>query len=252
MQITSIDARGNVLQRLCAGSSTSGHKETRSYDPATGRLLSSQVTLVTGTLMQDLTDTWDVLGNLITRKDTSRKPDGTYRNLTETFTYDAANRLTRSSGIPGRPDLTLAYNGLGNITNKSDVGAYVYGSSRPHAVTTAGGTSYTYDSNGSLVSDGSGRSMTYTAANQLGSATKAADATSFEYDGNRNRFRRVDLSGSQTTTTLYVGGLEIITLPTGVVETKRYVGDAVLTTRSNATSQEAYVLRDHLIHDQVR
>ena len=43
-----------------------------------------------------------------------------------------------------------------------------------------------------------------------------------------------------------MGGLEIITLPTGVVETKRYVGDAVLTTRSNSTSREAYVLRDHL------
>ena len=31
-----------------------------------------------------------------------------------------------------------------------------------------------------------------------------------------------------------------------MVETKRYLGDAVLTTRSNGTSQEAYVLRDHL------
>ena len=188
----------------------------RSYDPATGRLLTSQVTLITGTLMQDLTYTWDVMGNLITRKDTSRKPDATYRNLIETFAYDAVNRLTRSSGIPGRADLTLAYNGLGNITNKSDVGAYVYGSSRPHAVTTAGSTTYNYDNNGSLVSDSTGRSMTYSAANQLASATKAGDSVTFEYDGNRNRFRRVDVSGSQTTTTLYVGGLEIIALPTGV------------------------------------
>ena len=35
--IQSVDAHGNVLQRLSAGSSTSGHKEVRSYDPATGR-----------------------------------------------------------------------------------------------------------------------------------------------------------------------------------------------------------------------
>ena len=77
--------RGNVLQRLSADSSTSGRKEICSYDPVTGRLLTSQVTLITGTLIQDLTDTWDVLGNLITRnKDTSRKRDGTYRILTVT------------------------------------------------------------------------------------------------------------------------------------------------------------------------
>ena len=121
----------------------------------------------------------------------------------------------------------------------------MYGSSRPHAVTTAGGTTYNYDNNGSLVSDSAGRTITHSAANQLASATKAGDCVTFEYDGNRNRFRRTDLSGSPTTT-LYVGGLEIITLSTGVVETKRYVGDAVLTTRSNGTSQEAYVLRNHL------
>ena len=89
--ILSVDARGNVLQSLSAAAMTAGHKEVRTYDPTTGRLLTNQVTLVIGTLMQDLTYAWDVMGNLTSRTDHSRKPDGTYRNRTETFQYDAAN-----------------------------------------------------------------------------------------------------------------------------------------------------------------
>ena len=71
-QILSVDARGNVLQ-----SRTGPHTKINTYDPATGRLLTSKVTLANFVLMQDLAYTWDVVGNLTQRKDTSRKPDGT-------------------------------------------------------------------------------------------------------------------------------------------------------------------------------
>jgi RHS repeat-associated protein len=240
-QILSVDARGNVLEAR-----TGPHKDVRTYDPATGRLLTTKVTLANFILMQDLSYTWDVVGNLTQRRDRSRKPDTTLRDLTENFTYDNVNRLATSTGVVGRPNLTLTYDGLGNITTKSDVGTYTYGT-RPHAVTAAGGTTYTYDANGSVVSDSSGRTMAYTAANQMASAGKGSETVSFDYDASRSRYKRQDMSGSSVSTTHYVGGVEVITPASGPVEMKRYVGDVVLTTNpiSGATS-EAYIMRDHL------
>ena len=182
-QILSVDARGNVLQ-----SRTGPHTKVNTYDPATGRLLTSKVTLLLNfVLMQDLAYSWDVVGNLTQRKDTSRKPDGSYRNLTENFAYDAVNRLTLSSGVAGRPDLILTYDGLGNIKSKSDVGTYTYNyAARSHAVTAAGGTTYSYDAD-------------------------------------RNRFKRKDVSASGTTTTRYVGDTVLTTNSSTGLTSEAYV-----------------------------
>jgi hypothetical protein len=65
---------------------------------------------------------------------------------TESFCNDALNRLTGSAvGNPGSTSCTVgrivksvAYDDLGNIASKSDVGTYSYpapGAARPHAVT---------------------------------------------------------------------------------------------------------------------
>ena len=67
---------------------------------------------------QNLGYTWDVLGNLTERRDTTRDN----RNLTETFTYDNLNRLTTYQ-VGTNTKLTVTYDALGNIQKKSDVGS---------------------------------------------------------------------------------------------------------------------------------
>ena len=76
---------------------------------------------------QEFGYTWDVLGNLTTRTDTTGATgaDGT-RNLTETFTYDNLNRLT-SSRVGTGTTQTVTYDALGNIKTKTGVGSYLYG-----------------------------------------------------------------------------------------------------------------------------
>ena len=81
----------------------------------------------------------------------------------------------------------VTYDGLGNITRKTDVGEYTSG---PHAVTNAGGAAYTYDHNGNMVS-GDGR-------------------THFHYGPNGNRYQRIDYQGARTVTTDYLGNVERI------------------------------------------
>ena len=113
---------------------------------------------------QHLALSWDEVVNLEQRKET-----GNGRNLTENFQYDGLNRLT-SSQVVGSSAQTLTYNAIGNITHKSDVGSYSYGAGTagPHAVTSAGGQSYSYDANGNNIS-GDGRSISYTSLKELGS-----------------------------------------------------------------------------------
>ena len=94
------------------------------------------------------------------------------------------------------------------------VGLYSYGAgdAGPHAVTTAGSDTYTYDANGNQLS-GAGRSLTYTAFNKVSRIEKGNGAISFTYGPERARFKRTDTTTTTdaattrtgTTTTLYLG-----------------------------------------------
>jgi RHS repeat-associated protein len=178
-----------------------GTTTNRTFDPTTGRLTA----INTGSGIQSLSYTYDTIGNLLSRNDS-------LKNLTENFSYDNLNRLT---GVTGPQNKTYSYNEIGNILTKSDVGTYTYGSTRPHAVTSAGGVNYTYDNNGNIVSDTSGRSIGYDAFNRPTQLTKtgtnAANGT-LTYDAYDKLLKQVVTQGSTTTTTIYIGDLcEIVT-----------------------------------------
>lgn len=115
-----------------------------SYDTARGHI--NQIASFNAvTDIQQLNYEWDKVGNLISRQDEHQS------NLEERFTYDSLYRLTRST-LYGQENLSLNYDAVGNITYKSDVGSYSYGS-RPHAVASTSGSrneSYQYDANGNL------------------------------------------------------------------------------------------------------
>ncbi len=90
---------------------------------------------------------------------------------------------------------TYTYDAIGNITSKSDVGTYTYpapGTALPHAVTSAGGSSYTYDGNGNLLSGG-GRTITWDGENR----PIAINGTSFTYSGSGERL--IKTTGASTT-----------------------------------------------------
>ena len=91
--------------------------------------------------------------------------------LAETFEYDLLNRLTSytttSPAISQGRRVAIAYNAIGNIASRSDLGTFAYApsgtsSARPGAVTGisggAGGTrSYAYDAAGNMIASTGGK-----------------------------------------------------------------------------------------------
>ena len=118
----------------------------RSRDPATGLIRTIQSGVGDSAAVQDLGYAFDSLGNLTTREDF-------IQDVYERFTYDRLNRLTGATVHDADDDTaraakTYRYDAIGNIVNKSDLGAadYVYGSGNaagagdagPHAVVSGG------------------------------------------------------------------------------------------------------------------
>ena len=236
----------------------------RTFDAATGRI-TGITSKMAAQERQELGYTWDVLGNLTTRTDTAGATGavGT-RDLTESFTYDNLNRLT-SSQVGTGAKRTVTYDALGNITRKSDVGSYLYGlgSAGPHAVSFAGSATFTYDAAGNLTRENRAgtntRSLEYTPFNKVSRIVKGNHTVTFAYGPERARFKRTDTSGSNTTTTLYVGSVEKVTYSGSLYEYKRYIagGAALITEKHETTVKDGvstetesetaqYLLKDHL------
>ena len=199
-----VNAEGQVEESLLGN----GVGTTRVFDSRTGLMQSIQSGLGETSGVQDLGYVFDPYGNLTSREDFAQ---GVY----ESFTYDGLNRLTGSTLSNAETEAVLSsksyrYDAVGNMLNKSDVGAsdYVYGTGNagPHAVTVAGGHSYTYDASGNMVS-GADRTLTWTSFQKPRTMAKGSATSTFEYGPGRKRTRQVKVKGAVTESIIYVGGL---------------------------------------------
>ena len=141
---------------------------------------------MTGTQLQDLEYTYDKVSNLTSITDSAYT--GSASSGLSNIQYDDLHRLTSlNSDVQGQ--MTYSYNAIGNLISngESSGGDYVYGGSRPHAVTNACGKSYQYDECGNMKVRGN-QQLTYDEQNRLISVTKTGQPTvTFGYteDGSR-------------------------------------------------------------------
>ena len=214
------NAAGQVTEALLGN----GMRETRTYDANTGALLTLQSGPGRTATVQDLGYTYDHFGNLTAREDFRA-------DVYETFSYDAAHRLTKAELHAEADDRKLAsksysYSAAGNILTKSDTGAAAYaygagnaagpGNAGPHAVVSAGGSRYAYDDNGNMTS-GAGRTIAWTSFNKPWFIARAATGPSpsladmlrveFEYGPERRRTRQRRTQGAVDTEITYIGTL---------------------------------------------
>ncbi|MBY5922769.1 FG-GAP-like repeat-containing protein [Ferrimonas balearica] len=112
---------------------------------------------------------------------------------------------------------------------------------------------FTYDSNGNIRSDGI-RTYQYTSYDRVKRINKGQEFSSYKYDQNRNRYYRYDKkmeNGSAVYyATTYVSGLYEKIVRTGssvsnLTEHKYYVGNIIITKRSNGSSDRFYLHNDH-------
>ncbi len=193
------------------------------------------------TVIQDISYTYDAAGNITQTADNSL----TDTAKTMTYGYDDLHRLTSATATnatstsPGNFTQTYAYDAIGNITNKSDIGVYLYQGTNyanPHAVTSVNGVTYSYDNNGNLTSD-STWTHTWNYNNQLTQSTSGSTVT-YVYDHTGQRVKLV----SGGTTTRYANKLYNTD---GTKNVKHiYVDNQLIATLENTTLQ--YIHTDHL------
>ncbi|WP_141699480.1 RHS repeat domain-containing protein, partial [Candidatus Marithrix sp. Canyon 246] len=234
-QAKTMNARGQLEEQQFGN----GLSTQKTYDPLTGFLQTIKIDSV-----QDLSYKFDALGNLLERNKGF--------NLTEKFSYDGLNRLTRTQIIGGKI-VNISYDEIGNILSKTGVGMYAYGANNagPHAVTSAGGITYTYDAVGNRISNSNGQQIQYSSYNKPTLISQGTTELSFKYNPDRARYQQTIVSNGQITELLYLGKLYEQETSSGVTQYKHHIfaGDkavAVHIDDSNNTSKTSYLHRDHL------
>jgi RHS repeat-associated protein len=210
-----------------------------------GRLLNITSTQVSpASNLQNLTYDYDPVGNINAIVDSLSGPQ------TQSFTYDALDRVLTSSATGGSNGLYSEgyeyYDATGNLKKKNDI-LYTYNSGHAHGVSSlANGNSYAYDANGNMTSrnvGGQSFTLTYDSENRLVSVTGAATA-SFSYDADGKQV----IGTVNGVTTYYVGNHYEV--KNDVVTKYYFAGATRLALRTGDTL--SFLLGDHIGSSSVR
>ncbi len=215
--------------------------------------LSNKTTLNAGaTKLQDTTYTYDAVGNITRIVDAS----ATNGAKTVDYIYDDLHRLTSATATSTANGQnytqTYSYDAVGNITNKSDQGTYLYegntGSlyANPHAATSIASTTLTYDMNGNLTALGP-YAYTWDYNNRLTRTATGTATSTYFYD---HAGARVSLTVGSATTTYPNRHYNII----GTKKTKHiYAGDLLVGTveTTGIATSTYYVHTDTLLGSNV-
>ncbi len=218
-----------------------GITTTNTYDENQLYWLTQKVTTDGVDDLQNISYTFDNVGNITNiddNSDTDAAKDAAY-------VYDDLYRLT-SATITNTANTseytrTYSYDIIGNITNKSDIGAYSYTGNHPHAVTSANSVTYSYDANGSLTGDGTWI-HTYDIRNRLTNSDDGSTSVDYQYDEARARTLKTD----GTTTNVYANKYyeEEDDGSTNTVRRFIYAGDMKIAKKEGAIT--TFIHNDHL------
>jgi len=189
------------------------------YNQGTGHLEAINSSLLVVDAVRHLEYEYDEYDNVTLR-------DDLVNDIRETYGYDRLDRLTsnevRSSTYTQNTfnkKYHTRYDLLGNLTSKTGVGTYTYGSANsPYRLTKAGSNIYQYDANGNMTK-GAGRAFTWTSYNKASRITKDGRKAEFKYGADRARFQKTNHKGDKT---FYIGKLYEETRKANGVNEKRH------------------------------
>jgi len=175
------DQNGNLVQRTDAN----GHSTRHAYDAANRRIETRSP------IGQRWTMAYDPAGNPTTMVTAAGNGTPTDGDGAVTMTYDAVNRPTKIEYSDDTPDVSLAYDGNGNLTQMTDgAGTETRTYDAQNRLRTVARDSsqfhYRYDPAGNLLHrtypDGTQTDLAYNADRQLTKATSGGHATRYAYD----------------------------------------------------------------------
>ncbi|MES2520911.1 MAG: SpvB/TcaC N-terminal domain-containing protein [Bacteroidota bacterium] len=235
-KLNTMDARGNVLLQEYGN----GVKTERQFEDATQYLQSIRSFNNTSTL-QHFSFVFNDLAHLTQRRDV-------LRNKTETFDYDDVNRLTATK-LNNVTATTLQYDALGNITYKSDVGDYEYGTvnNGPHRLLNVRTNNANVQCSFTL-----NINTVYNSFNKVKEISNDTARVEVFYGPDQQRImQKMYVRNVLTRTKLYIGGItEIETFSNGKTKTTNFIGGIGLqvteTQGASTTTTLKYYLKDHL------
>ncbi|MGI8551874.1 MAG: RHS repeat-associated core domain-containing protein, partial [Dehalococcoidia bacterium] len=167
-----------------------GVTTSETYDAA-GRLTGISHTGPNSTTLRHFSYTLDAAGN---------RPAVASEGGSETYTLDAANRLTNAT-YPQGDTASYSYDGNGNmLTKKVGSTTTTYSYDDADQLLSDGATSSTYDQNGNTLTAGSS-AYTWDFANRMTSASAGGTSTSYSYDGEDTRVGKT--AGGATTSSFW-------------------------------------------------
>jgi YD repeat-containing protein len=183
-----VNARGQLTQEVLGN----GVVTDRAFDPQTGLVDAITASFNAAGDIQKSEFDFDLIGNLTERRDRRFATP-----FIETFGYDTLNRL-ETVDTTGRATASANYNDLGNITSRSDVGAFAYARTNgagPHAITGISGSpggsfdkACAYNAKGERVTDGA-TALDYSSFGKPTRIRKGGDTLAFAYGPDRALFR---------------------------------------------------------------
>ena len=253
-----MNAFGQITQETLGN----GVVMNRTYDAVTSWLSVATGGVGGGAALLNQSYLEDEDGNIIQRQQNNAPV------VTESFAYDADNRLTCTALSSTCTTPTLAYDagaaGPGNITSQTGLGTYSYpaaGQPRPHAVASITGTfngivnpTFAYDANGNMTDRASTTQNVYWMSFNYPASIAATDVTgseavSFNYGPDRQRIQQNYSGPSGYETTYYVGGL-IDVVFNGTTNYRQYIYAgrkpvAEYSRTSAGVNTMSYMLEDH-------
>lgn len=188
------NAVGRVTKKTLGNGLTTDYE----YYPANFRLRRIKTALGANAPLQDLTYTYDNVGNVETIADAVGPAD-------QTFTYDNLHRLITASSVEAPAySYSYSYNSIGNMLSGAgkSFGYPLPGSPQPHAPTGDGASNYYYSPNGNLISKTTGatiRTFSWNVENRLTKIEENGNILSeFTYNDAGKRVKR--WVGSNVTT----------------------------------------------------
>ena len=177
------------------------------------------------------------------------------------FTYDAANRLTKLANLKSDgttiSSFEYKYDRAGNRTSvlEADGSRVTWSYDATYQLLAehrTGSTPYrntfTYDSRGNRTlknEDGARTTYAYDDANQLEYAETASGRTTYTFDADGNQERVVEPSGGRTTTTWdYENKTTLVQLPTGIRNTMAYDTDGLRIKLEESTGTKKFIWDD--------
>jgi RHS repeat-associated protein len=245
-----------------------GVRTTYAYNPLNRRLASLQSAPAGGSDFQNMSYTYDNIGNLTAlANNVAVEPNDQLGGPTsQQFRYDDLNRLTGATGTyqfdphqTNQYSLSLSYDSIDNLTAKQQVNqivgpsgekftlpdttytfSYAYHAAQPHAPTQIGNKNYTYDANGDQTGSSGplglpDQAIRYDEENRIRHVSTNGLAADYVYDDSGNRVIKRGPDGE----TAYVN--QYFTVRNGLIATKQViVAGALVASKLVAHDQDVF------------